>query len=115
MPSPVPGAHGCLAQASRPRHHAARAPAPEGSRLGRRVAWASLVLLATLSLLPLRAQAGSVTLTWDPVVSPVLAGLLSRGNLLAVFAVDLVLLAGIVLLTVRRSRVPSPEARGPAF
>jgi MFS family permease len=46
-------------------------------------------------------------------LSPVLAGLLSRGNLLAVFVVDLVLLAGIVLVTVRRSRAPSPESRVP--
>ena len=41
-------------------------------------------------------------------LSPVLAGLLGRSNLLAVFAADLVLLAGIALVTVRRPRVPSP-------
>jgi hypothetical protein len=39
-------------------------------------------------------------------LSPVLAGLLGRGNLLAVFAVDLVLLAGIVLVTLRRPSQP---------
>jgi MFS family permease len=48
-------------------------------------------------------------------LSPVLAGLLSTGNLLAVFAVDLVLLAAIAAVTVRRSRsrLPSPDSRAP--
>ena len=74
MPSHLPGAHRCFAQAPRPRHRAARAAAPDRGNLGRRVGFASLVLLAMLSLAPIRALAGSVTLTWDPVVSPVLAG-----------------------------------------
>jgi MFS transporter, DHA1 family, multidrug resistance protein len=48
-------------------------------------------------------------------LSPVLAGLLSRSRLLAVFAVDLVLLAGMAAFTVRRSapRIPNPESRIP--
>jgi len=74
MPLHLPGAHRCFAQAPKPRRHAARVPAPEASSLGRQVAFASLVLLVTLSLVPIRALAGSVTLAWDPVVSPVLAG-----------------------------------------
>jgi len=41
----------------------------------RRAAFAALgFLLLLLSSLPFRAQAGSVTLTWDPVNSPALAG-----------------------------------------
>jgi len=47
-------------------------------------------------------------------ISPVLAGILSTGNLLAVFAVDLALLAGIAFVTVRRSRVPSPASPIPS-
>jgi len=38
-------------------------------------------------------------------ISPVLAGLLSRSRLLAVFAVDLVLLAAIAAVTFRRERL----------
>jgi MFS family permease len=50
-------------------------------------------------------------------LSPVLGGLLSRGgHLLAVFAVDLLLLAALAVATVRRSppRIPSHESRIPA-
>jgi len=36
-------------------------------------------------------------------LSPILAGILSTGNLLAVFAVDLVLLAAIAIVTLRRA------------
>jgi DHA1 family multidrug resistance protein-like MFS transporter len=48
-------------------------------------------------------------------LSPVLAGALSRSHLLAVFAVDLVLLVGIALVTVRSAtpRIPNPESRIP--
>jgi MFS family permease len=46
-------------------------------------------------------------------ISPVLAGLLSRSHLLAVFAVDLALLAGIAFATARPPRGPGPEARPP--
>ena len=48
-------------------------------------------------------------------LSPVLAGALSRSHLLAVFAVDLVLLVGIALVTVRSAtpRSPNPESRIP--
>jgi hypothetical protein len=74
MPSHLPGAQGCLAQATAPRHHVARVPALAGGSLGQRAAFACTVLLLALSLAPIRALAGSVTLTWDPVVSPVLAG-----------------------------------------
>ena len=49
-------------------------------------------------------------------LSPVLAGAMSRSHLLAVFAVDLLLLAALAVVTVRRSspRVPSPEPRVPS-
>jgi predicted MFS family arabinose efflux permease len=42
-------------------------------------------------------------------LSPVLAGILSTGNLLAVFAVDLALLAGIAGVTLRRRSTPAPS------
>ena len=48
-------------------------------------------------------------------LSPVLAGALSRSHLLAVFGVDLVLLAAIALVAVRSAtpRIPNPESRIP--
>jgi MFS family permease len=48
-------------------------------------------------------------------LSPVLAGAMSRSHLLAVFGVDLVLLAGIALVSVRSAtpRIPNPESRIP--
>ena len=47
-------------------------------------------------------------------LSPVLAGLLSRSHLVTVFAVDLVLLAAIAAVTLRRPRIPNPESRIPS-
>jgi DHA1 family multidrug resistance protein-like MFS transporter len=49
-------------------------------------------------------------------LSPALAGLLGRSHLQSIFAVDLVLLAAIAVVTVRRStpRIPSRESRPPA-
>jgi len=48
-------------------------------------------------------------------LSPVLAGAMSRSHLLAVFGVDLLLLAGIALVSVRSAtpRIPNPESRVP--
>jgi MFS family permease len=48
-------------------------------------------------------------------LSPVLAGAMSRSHLLAVFGVDLLLLAGIALVSVRSAtpRIPNPESRIP--
>ena len=42
-------------------------------------------------------------------LSPVLAGILGTGNLLAVFAVDLALLAAIAAVTLRRTSSPAPS------
>jgi DHA1 family multidrug resistance protein-like MFS transporter len=47
-------------------------------------------------------------------LSPVLSGLLSKGHLLAIFGVDLVLLSGIAVVVVARPRTPNPESRIPS-
>jgi hypothetical protein len=48
-------------------------------------------------------------------LSPVLAGALSRSHLLAVFGVDLALLAALAAVTPLRSppQIPGPESRAP--